>query len=88
MAKIKCLNCNQPIADIDNNILAFNVMNVVSKIEIDFSNSSKQIKCRCGCWNAFDSDNSQSINYKKRGEEALYSATNFNNAMNFNQKRK
>ena len=88
MAKLKCLNCSQPIAELENDILSFNVMNVVSKIEINFKDSTKDVKCRCGCWNTFDVDNNQKNNHQRRSQEALYQGTNFNNALRFGKKGK
>ncbi|MEC4050581.1 hypothetical protein OX284_014170 [Flavobacterium sp. SUN046] len=51
-------------------------MKDLSIIELNLDNGSSDVKCRCGCWNNFDKDNNQTINYQRKGSDALYSSSN------------
>lgn len=73
---IKCLSCSNVIGQQVDNKVIFPSMKDLSIIEFNLEDSSRDVKCRCGNWNTFDKNNNQTINYQRKGADALYSATN------------
>jgi hypothetical protein len=70
--KILCKACSAPIAEIQNDKLIISDMKALSIVEVNIIDNSKDIKCRCGSWNSFTPENVQSINYQRKGNDALY----------------
>lgn len=69
--KIICKCCNTHIGNFKDNGFSFHNMKAISAIE--FNTKETNIKCHeCHNWNNFDSENNQSINYKKKSQEHLY----------------
>lgn len=70
--KILCKACQTEIGLVQNTKLMFKQMKSISMVEVD--GDKKDVKCHtCHNWNSFDKENSQTINYKKKASEALYS---------------
>lgn len=69
--KIICKCCNKHLGNFEENTFSFMEMKLVSAIE--FSNTTKNIKCHsCHNWNSFDENQNQTINYKRKAQEHLY----------------
>lgn len=75
--KVLCKACSYEIANIKNNRLVLNNMKAVSIVEVDLVDNSKDIKChQCANWNNFSTEHLQTINYKRKAADALYSQSN------------
>jgi len=73
---IQCLSCRNIIAKENNGKIIFPDMKSISIIELDRETTAKDVKCRCGAWNSFTQTNEQSINYKRKSQDALYNSEN------------
>ena len=71
--KVICKSCTNEIAQIKNGKLIISEMKSVSIVEVNLTDNSKDIKCRCSQWNSFDADNTHTLNYKRKAQDALYS---------------
>lgn len=71
--KILCKSCSSEIASLSNGKIIFDNMKALSIIEVSLTDNSRDVKCRCcGNWNSFDSDNNQTLNTKRKSQDALF----------------
>jgi len=69
---ICCLSCRTHIAFEFNKIIIIDDVRVISSVEV--SELITEIKCRaCSNWNSFGPEG-QTINYKRKGSEALHNS--------------
>ncbi len=74
---IQCSCCGSVVAKIKDNKVVFDNMKAVSLIEFSLNGGDHQIKCHsCHNWLTIDNQNNISTNYKRKSEDALYSAEN------------
>lgn len=88
---IQCPSCSSVVAKLKDNKVVFDNMKAVSIIEFSLNGGDSQIKCHsCHNWLSIDNQNNILVNYKRKGEDALYSAKNIvfkKNITNLNKRR-
>lgn len=70
--KILCKSCGSEIASQSNGKIIFDNMKALSILEVSLTDNSRDAKCRCGSWNSFDADNNQTLNMKRKSQDALF----------------
>lgn len=73
---LQCPSCSNVIATLKDNKIVFPEMKALSILEFNHVTHQKDVKCRCGTWISITPDNQLVINHQRKGQDALYSATN------------
>jgi hypothetical protein len=73
---LQCPSCSDVIAVFQDNKIVFPEMKALSIVEFNHVTHQKDVKCRCGTWINITSDNQLVINHQRKGQDALYNATN------------
>ncbi len=70
--KLICKCCNNQIGNFTKDVISFENMKALSKLEINFSSGLMNVKCHhCHNWNSIDSNKTVTKNDKRKAQEHL-----------------